>query len=97
MLDKSNFLDYNVYSSTYWTNNNKDLKKGKGVNDMKFYIEKKQGKKEGSSYLALFCDLGYRVVLVTMETAIIVELSGKTFKEINDMKVGTIINIGELK
>lgn len=64
---------------------------------MRFYIEKKQGKKQGSTYLALFCDLGYRVVLVTMETSTIVELSGKTFKEVNDMKVGTIINIGELK
>lgn len=64
---------------------------------MKLYIEKKAGKREGTTYLALFCDLGYRSLLVTMENAVIVELSGKTFKEINDLKVGQKILIGELK
>lgn len=64
---------------------------------MKLFIEKKAGKREGTTYLALFCDLGYRCLLVTMENAVIVELSGKTFKEINDMKVNEKIVIGDLK
>lgn len=63
---------------------------------MKFYVECCKSKDKDTFYHALKCDLGYRVVLLSMEKDIICEMADIRMSELYKMKAGQIITIGQI-
>ena len=61
------------------------------------YYEKRKSTKSDKEYIALYVDVGYRQLALTMDNAVIVELSGKTFAEINAIQLGEKVVIGYLE
>lgn len=58
------------------------------------FIEKCKSEKTHNEYLAIKCDLGYRVAFVNIDLPTAIEMSGKTAKEVYELKVGESIAIG---
>lgn len=58
------------------------------ANVRKFFIEKMKSEKGKGEYLVLKCDLGYRVIAVTFDSAVITEVSGLAYADIFKLKVG---------
>lgn len=62
---------------------------------MKLFVQKKLSK-EKKTYYALCVDLGYRIAILSMDLPLCVELSGKTFQEIANLKENEIVTIGNI-
>lgn len=62
---------------------------------MKLFVQKKLSK-EKKPYYTLCADLGYRVAVLSMDLPLCVELSGKTFQEIANLKENEIVHIGNV-
>lgn len=58
--------------------------------NVKFFIQCNQSKKTNNVYRALYADFGYRVCLVSMDTALICELAGMHISELYALKVGEV-------
>lgn len=63
---------------------------------MKFYVECCKSKDKDTVYHALKCDLGYRVVLLSMEKDVICEMADIRMSELYKMKAGQTITIGQI-
>ena len=70
-------------------------RKGKGkMNEKKFFVIRQEKVKEkGKTFVALQCDLGYRTITVSFDTAVIAEVSGLTFAEIYSLEIGKKVYI----
>ena len=57
-------------------------------NQREFYIVRQKSTKDPSkTFVMLMCDLGYRCITITFDTAIIAELSGVTFQELYNLEL----------
>ena len=60
----------------------------------KFFVTKLQSSKDNTkTFPVLQCDLGYRVITVSFDTAVIAEVSGLTFENIYNLKVNERIDL----
>lgn len=64
---------------------------------MKIYLIKRIGKKNGKSYIALICDVGYREVYLTFDRFAIADITGYSNEQFYGLKDGDKILIAELK
>ncbi len=53
---------------------------------MKLYVKCNKSQRSGKLYHALYVDFGYRSAVLTMDTAIIVEMCGITFAQLFALK-----------
>ena len=53
-----------------------------------FYVVRQQSQKDKTkTYVTLQCDLGYRCITITFDTAVIAEVSGVTFQELYNLEL----------
>ena len=52
---------------------------------MKLYAIRKQGKKENTSYIGLFADMGYKQIKITFEDTLIAQLLELSVKQLYEM------------
>ena len=60
---------------------------------VEFYVVKKVGKKSGREYIALECDLGYAVKVLTFDEHLIAELCGVSVRELHSLEIGHKIDL----
>lgn len=59
---------------------------------MKFFVSKRMSKKN-NTYLALFCDLGNRVITVTFDKLILSQITNLSIRELEDLAIGEVIDV----
>lgn len=64
---------------------------------MKFYVQSVVSKKSGNFYTALFCDLGYRVAIVSLDKVFISELTSLPLSDISQNKITTAVEFKPLQ
>lgn len=65
------------------------------INGMLFKVEKRKAK-SGSEYCCLTVDFGYRVAVVSFDTAFISELTNLSIPTLNQLALGDSIVVGHL-
>lgn len=63
---------------------------------MKLFVEKKTSTKTQNDYICLYADLGYRVIAISMDTAIIAEISDLRISELLALEVNKPFVVGEV-
>lgn len=61
---------------------------------MKMYLVKKHSEKVNRDYFMLYCDLTYKLLSLTFEPSIIVELTGLTFDRVYNLPVDSPLHVG---
>ena len=58
-------------------------------NKREFYVvRQKSAKDPNKTFVMLMCDLGYRCITITFDSAIIAEITGVTFQELYNLELG---------
>ena len=61
--------------------------------NLKMYVSKRMSKKN-TEYTVLEVNAGYRRIPISFDRAMICELTGLTYQELYDIKVGEVIEVG---
>lgn len=62
---------------------------------MKLNVIKQKGKKSGKEFLALQLATDNRDYLLSFDDAVIARVSGMTFAQLDELKVGSVVCLGE--
>lgn len=60
---------------------------------MKFFVSCRKSKKTGNCYVGLFVNNGFRDVLLTVDKLTILEVTGKSMNELNQLAIGEVIEL----
>lgn len=58
-----------------------------------FVVRQSSVKDKEKTFVALQCDLGYRIITVSFDSAVIAEVSGLTFAELYNLEIGKKVYI----
>ncbi len=56
--------------------------------EKKFFVVRQESKDKTKTFVALQCDLGYRIITVSFDSAVIAEVSGLTFADLYNLEIG---------
>lgn len=60
---------------------------------MKFFVSCRKSNKTGNRYIGLFVNNGFRDVLLTVDKLTILEVTGKSMNELNQLAIGEVIEL----
>ena len=55
--------------------------------EKKFFVVRQENKDKTKTFVALQCDLGYRTITVSFDSAVIAEVSGLTFADLYNLEI----------
>lgn len=67
------------------------------VKEKKLFLKRSKSQKTQREFTALYCNLGYRVMTVSYDTATIAEITGISFEKINTLPLDQELNVGSIK